>query len=274
MERLRVVASLGLVLAAILGCRSLGSKKDEPQSTEVPTAEPSDTAAPTEDSPDPSDKPSAAAAASAAPQVKLQDCGERYAAPARLDGKCADYCGKGYACDPAETCIASSWPTKSGVRNVAVCTAKGVAVRAPVAGAAWDSKAPPFTAGKAPAKAKTCKPDEMLAGDLGCIKECLNDKECGARGHCVPIQFQHPSAGLVHTHMCIQDVAPARRVLPTPAATVDFEEVDGEGITCPPGWVHNPHICNRPCKVDADCHGKNKCQSLNGDRFCDVPGHW
>jgi hypothetical protein len=230
MERLRTYGSLGVILLALLACKSFG-KKEESTVDPSPTTATTDTAAASTDEPAASAAPSASATAAAtataaAPTVKLQDCGERYAAPARLDGQCADYCGVGYTCAPNETCTPSSWPTKSGVRNVAVCAEKGIALRAPVVGAAWDGKAPALaTSAAASASGKTATVDAGMA-----------------KG--------------------------ATAVMPTPAATVDAVD-HPEGKSCPTGWVGIPASCNRPCKADGDCHGKNKCQKLNGARFCD-----
>ena len=51
-----------------------------------------------------------------------------------------------------------------------------------------------------------------------------------------------------------------------PAATIDHvtrptnDQGDSLG-TCPTGWIAMPAgACQRPCRGDADCHGRNRCQ--------------
>ena len=236
MERLHVAAALGVVLATSLACKNF-AKKDDTSEPPVTTATPAteDTASASASAAEsasaaPTDSTAAAATVKAPPTVKLEDCGERFAAPARVDGKCADYCGVGYTCAPNETCTQTSWPTKAGVRNAAVCAPKGVALRAPVAGAAWDSNAPAFAAAAASGSAaSSAKPAASASASA------------------------KPATG---------------PQLATPAATVDGVDLP-EGKKCPPGWDGIPSACARPCTTDKDCHGKNKCQKLGKDHFCD-----
>ena len=70
--------------------------------------------------------------------------------------------------------------------------------------------------------------------------------------------------------------AAAKPVASTSAPVADMimrktnESGDPQG-SCPAGWVGMPGgACNRPCKTDADCHGKYKCKKLGTERFCDT----
>lgn len=231
MERFHVAAALGLVLATSLACKNFAKKDDstDPPAVSATPATEDTAAASASASAEPAESNAPAPTMKAPATVKLEDCGERYAAPARVDGKCADYCGVGYTCAPGETCTPTSWPTKSGVRNATVCVPKGVAVRAPAPGAAWDSKAPPAASAASPAPSASAsgKPAASASGK--------------------------PSGGAV---------------LATPAATIDGVDRP-EGTKCPPGWVGIPAACARPCTTDKECHGKNKCQKLGADHFCD-----
>lgn len=215
MERLHIAAALGFVLAVSLACKS--SAKDDKSESPVTTASPSAVATDTASaSATPADSTTPTATAKTPPTVKLEDCGERFAAPARLDGKCADYCGDGYTCDPGQTCVQTSWPTKSGVRNAAVCAPKGVAVRAPVAGAGWDPKAPPpsSSAGSPASAAPSASAKPAAAGVLPmpaatvdaiehpegtkcppgwfaiparCARPCKTTKDCHGSSKCEPL---------------------------------------------------------------------------------------
>ncbi|HSQ63817.1 MAG TPA: hypothetical protein VLM85_11410 [Polyangiaceae bacterium] len=200
MERVHSLAALVVLLAVSLACKGM-KKNDETSPASATTSSAAatptaiDTAAATAAAPAIASA-SASAVETAAPPVKLENCGERYAAPARIDGKCADYCGGDYKCGPDETCTSTSWPTKSGVRNTRVCAPKGVKVRAPVAGAPWDDNGPAAGGASAAASASTsnagapadhdgevdAKGGKCPAGwslaEEACHKPCTRDSEC------------------------------------------------------------------------------------------------
>lgn len=192
MERLHALTALGFILAVALACKTK-KEDDTSRSTASSTAPAVETATASASASATEPVATATTSAAPAPTVKLENCGQRYAAPARLDGKCADYCGGDYKCEPNETCTPTSWPTKAGVRNTKVCAPKGVAVRPAVAGAAWDSEGPAqetsSVASAAPSAAPGDKNGEVdddkgkcpagwVLAEEACHRPCTKDTDC------------------------------------------------------------------------------------------------
>ena len=175
---------------ALAACKGIGKSHDEPAAVTSSTATASASAVSTATASATSEPTASAAPSASAVAVKLEDCGQRYAAPARLDGKCADYCGGDYKCSADEKCTPTSWPTKQGVRNTQVCVGRGFKVREPVAGAAWDSNGPAKSLAATPSSGRTNQADGEIDPDKGkcpagwtmaeeaCHKPCTKDSDC------------------------------------------------------------------------------------------------